>query len=72
MRSVDLIREIEALGWVLNRIRGSHHIFKHPSLKGRVVVPHPKQDLGVGVVGSIRKGAKGLDDALSRTDRTED
>jgi predicted RNA binding protein YcfA (HicA-like mRNA interferase family) len=57
MKSVDLIRELKAAGWVLDRVRGSHHVFKHPDRPGRVVVPHPKRDLGVGLVAAIRKQA---------------
>ena len=57
MRSADLIREIMAVGWALDRVRGSHHVFKHPSLPGLVVVPHPKKDLGKGLVAAIRKQA---------------
>lgn len=57
MKSADLIRELKAAGWVLNRIRGSHHVFEHPDRPGRVVVPHPKRDLGAGLVAAIRKQA---------------
>jgi predicted RNA binding protein YcfA (HicA-like mRNA interferase family) len=57
MKSADLIRELEAAGWVLDRVRGSHHVFKHPSKAGIVVVPHPKKDLGRGLVSAIRKQA---------------
>jgi predicted RNA binding protein YcfA (HicA-like mRNA interferase family) len=57
MKSADLIRELEAAGWVLDRVRGSHHVFKHPSKAGIVVVPHPKKDLGIGLVTAIRKQA---------------
>jgi predicted RNA binding protein YcfA (HicA-like mRNA interferase family) len=57
VKSADVIREIEAVGWVLDRIRGSHHVFKHPHRPGLVVVPHPKKDLGVGLVAAIRKQA---------------
>jgi predicted RNA binding protein YcfA (HicA-like mRNA interferase family) len=53
--SKDLIRELEAAGWVLDRIRGSHHVFKHPVRPGRIVVPHPKKDLGTGLVAALRK-----------------
>jgi predicted RNA binding protein YcfA (HicA-like mRNA interferase family) len=35
-------------------------VFKHPALKGHVVIPHPKKDLPVGTLASIRKTAKGL------------
>ncbi|ASG21103.1 type II toxin-antitoxin system HicA family toxin [Nitrospirillum viridazoti] len=57
MESVDLIRELQAVGWVLNRVRGSHHVFKHPHRPGTLVVPHPKKDLGMGLVAAIRKQA---------------
>ncbi|MDR3517959.1 MAG: type II toxin-antitoxin system HicA family toxin [Azospirillaceae bacterium] len=57
MRSGELIRELEVEGWVLDRVRGSHHVFKHPTKPGRIVVPHPKKDLGRGLVTAIRKQA---------------
>ncbi len=57
MKSAELIRELERAGWVLDRIRGLHHVFKHPAVPGIVVVPHPKKDLGVGLVTAIRKQA---------------
>ena len=41
--------------WI--EFRGSHHIFKHPTRKGSIVVPHPKKDLGVGLIAAIRKRA---------------
>ena len=44
-------------GWFLDRTRGSHHIFKHPERSGILVVPHPKKDLGKGLVQKIRKQA---------------
>jgi predicted RNA binding protein YcfA (HicA-like mRNA interferase family) len=57
MKSADLIRELTKAGWVLDRVRGSHHMFKHPLRPGMVVVPHPKKDLGMGLVGAIPKQA---------------
>jgi predicted RNA binding protein YcfA (HicA-like mRNA interferase family) len=59
MKSADLIRELKAAGWTLDRVRGSHHVFKHPTKPGIIVVPHPKKDLGVGLVAAIR-GQAGL------------
>jgi predicted RNA binding protein YcfA (HicA-like mRNA interferase family) len=41
----------------LDRVRGSHHVFKHPVRPGHVVVPHPKKDLGPCLVAAIRKQA---------------
>lgn len=57
MKSAVLIRELEKAEWKLDRVRGSHHVFKHPSRPGIVVVPHPKKDLGTGLVAAIRKQA---------------
>ncbi|WP_174254966.1 type II toxin-antitoxin system HicA family toxin [Acidisphaera sp. S103] len=57
VKSRDLIRELEADGWVLDRVRGLHHVFRHPKRTGHISVPHPKSDLGVGLVAQIRKDA---------------
>lgn len=57
MKSADLIRLMTADGWQLDRVRGSHHVFRHPQRPGIVVVPHPKRDLGKGLVAAIRKQA---------------
>jgi predicted RNA binding protein YcfA (HicA-like mRNA interferase family) len=57
MQSRELIRLLEAAGWQLNRVRGSHHQYRHPTKSGTVTVPHPKKDLGVGLVKAIRKQA---------------
>lgn len=57
MKSAELIRELERAGWVLDRVRGSHHVFCHPEQGGIVVVPHPKKDLGRGLVAAIRRQA---------------
>jgi predicted RNA binding protein YcfA (HicA-like mRNA interferase family) len=48
---------MQEVGWQLDRVNGSHHIFKHPIRPGIVVVPHPKKDLGLGLVKSIRQQA---------------
>ena len=58
VKSADLIRELKAAGWVLDRIRGSHHVFMHPGRPGHVVIPHPKKDLGKGLVAAIRRQAE--------------
>ncbi|MDP9164233.1 MAG: type II toxin-antitoxin system HicA family toxin [Pseudomonadota bacterium] len=57
MKSAELIRALLAAGWQLDRVRGSHHVFRHPGRPGIVVVPHPKKDLGKGLVAEIRKQA---------------
>jgi predicted RNA binding protein YcfA (HicA-like mRNA interferase family) len=57
MKSADLIREIRNAGWTLDRVRGSHHIFVHRVRPGHVTIPHPKKDLGKGLVAAVRKQA---------------
>ena len=57
MKSSDLIRLLEADGWTQDRVRGSHHVFRHPTKPGIVVVPNPKKDLGTGLTAAIRKQA---------------
>jgi predicted RNase H-like HicB family nuclease/predicted RNA binding protein YcfA (HicA-like mRNA interferase family) len=48
---------MEREGWALVRVTGSHHVFKSPISSTTVVVPHPKKDLGKGLVHAIYKGA---------------
>ena len=57
MKSGELIRELEQAGWTLRRTVGSHHIFVHPRIPGHLTVPHPRKDLGRGLVHKIRKQA---------------
>lgn len=57
MKSRDLIKEVEKVGWVLVRVKGSHHQFKHPKHKLPLTIPHPKKELGIGLVKAIKKQA---------------
>ncbi len=57
MKSSDVIKQLERAGWKLVAVRGSHHQFKHPAIKGRVTVPHPKKDLPIGTLSAILKQA---------------
>lgn len=57
MTSAALIKAMLKAGWQLNRVNGSHHIFRHPSRLGIVVVPHPKKQLGLGLIKAIRRQA---------------
>jgi predicted RNA binding protein YcfA (HicA-like mRNA interferase family) len=53
--SRDVVTKLKANGWYLVAQKGSHLQFKHPTLKGRVTVPHPKRDLAPGTLRSIEK-----------------
>jgi len=57
MNSKELIKLLEADGWVLRGSRGSHHVFNHPTKSGHLTVPHPKKDLGIGLVQKLLKQA---------------
>ena len=56
--SRDIKRRLEQEGWVLSRVSGSHHVFKNPKTGKIVVLPHPKKDLGKGLVRNIYKQAE--------------
>jgi predicted RNA binding protein YcfA (HicA-like mRNA interferase family) len=53
-----LIKLLEAKGYILKRVKGSHHIYFHSELKKTVVVPvHGKKDIPNGTFLSIIKQA---------------
>jgi predicted RNA binding protein YcfA (HicA-like mRNA interferase family) len=57
MNSKELIKVLEKDGWVLRGIKGSHHVFNQHSRSGHITVPHPKKDLGIGLVQKLLKQA---------------
>lgn len=59
MKVRDVILFIEADGWYLQSIRGSHRQYKHPRKPGRVTVPgKPGKDVPPGTLASIWKQAQ--------------
>jgi len=57
MNSAELIKQLEKSGWTLRGVKGSHHIYTHPLHGGHISVPHPKKDLGIGLVSKLLKQA---------------
>jgi predicted RNA binding protein YcfA (HicA-like mRNA interferase family) len=55
--SREIIELLKKDGWELNRIKGSHHQFKHQTKPGLVTVSHPEKDLPIGTIKSILKQA---------------
>ena len=55
--SHEIKSRLEREGWVLIRTKGSHHIFRNPNTGMIICLPHPKKDLGRGLVGKIYKDA---------------
>lgn len=53
------VKILKKNGWILIRIKGSHHIFKHPDYKEKMVVPvHSNQTLKIGLQSKLMKIAK--------------
>jgi predicted RNA binding protein YcfA (HicA-like mRNA interferase family) len=57
MNGRDVIRKLEADGWRLKRVTGSHHHFSHPEKPGIMTVPHPVKDIKIGTLKSIERQA---------------
>lgn len=53
--SRDIIRRLEAEGWMLVSSKGSHHKFRRGG--HNLIVPHPKKDLPLGTARSIARAA---------------
>ncbi|MFH0926191.1 MAG: type II toxin-antitoxin system HicA family toxin [bacterium] len=52
-----VIKLLEKEGFVLERIKGSHYVYYHNSMKKRVVIPFHKKDLPRGTLLEILKQA---------------
>ena len=60
-----IIKILESRGFVLDRVKGSHHIYYHSITKRRVIVPLHKKDLPKGTLFTILKQAGIGKDELS-------
>jgi len=58
MKVRKVIKMIEADGWYLVSVRGSHRQYKHPTKSGRVTIAgYLNHDLSPGTLNSILKQA---------------
>jgi predicted RNA binding protein YcfA (HicA-like mRNA interferase family) len=54
MKVRDVIRLIEADGWMQVQMRGDHRQYKHPTKRGRVTIAgHPSDDVHPKTLQSI-------------------
>jgi predicted RNA binding protein YcfA (HicA-like mRNA interferase family) len=52
----ELASAVEARGWSLARIKGSHHVFVKAGRRERIVIPiHGNQSLKMGLLRSLMK-----------------
>jgi len=47
MTAREVIKKLESHGWVLDRVRGSHHSFVKDGHRSVVVSVHGNKDLGI-------------------------
>lgn len=66
LTSEKIIKILESKGFVLDRVRGSHHIYYHSETKRRAVVPLHKKDLPKGTLLEILKQAGLSKEELSK------
>ena len=55
MKSSDVIKKLEADGWTLLRVRGSHHIFAKDGVEALITISHPRKDMTIGQVKDTEK-----------------
>jgi predicted RNA binding protein YcfA (HicA-like mRNA interferase family) len=60
LTSRDVIRILGKRGFLLDRVKGSHHIYIHPDTRQRAIVPVHRGDIPQGTLLSILKQA-GID-----------
>jgi predicted RNA binding protein YcfA (HicA-like mRNA interferase family) len=57
MNSKQVIKQLREDGWILVRVKGSHHQFKHASRPVLVTVQHPALQIPIGTLHSIERQA---------------
>ncbi len=66
MSGKQLAKLLEANGWILLRVQGSHHIYGKAGIASRISVPiHGNKDLKIGLLRNLLKTA-GLLDSMSQ------
>jgi len=54
----DLVAALQQLGFVVLRLKGSHHFMRHPDGRTTVVPVHAGEDIGPGLLSKILRDAK--------------
>lgn len=54
----EVVAALERHGFVVVRIRGSHHLLKHPDGRATVVPIHRGEMIGPGLLGKILRDAR--------------
>jgi predicted RNA binding protein YcfA (HicA-like mRNA interferase family) len=63
----QLVKILEGQDWYVKRVRGSHHIMRHPTVPDAIPVPvHGNQAIKRGTLGNILRTAGISRDEFSR------
>jgi predicted RNA binding protein YcfA (HicA-like mRNA interferase family) len=58
MKARDFVKLLTENGWTLDRVNGSHHVYKHPTNPARISLPvHKGKDIPTGLLNSLLKTA---------------
>ncbi|GJL35402.1 YcfA-like protein [Phytobacter ursingii] len=49
------MKQLQERGWVLDRVKGSHHTFVKVGVSYVITVPHPEKDIAKGTLQKILK-----------------
>ncbi|WP_349306838.1 type II toxin-antitoxin system HicA family toxin [Pantoea sp. EA-12] len=55
LSSRELIRMLLDRGWILDRVKGSHHVFVRADKPYHISLPHPEKDLATGTLHKLLK-----------------
>ena len=68
LRGKELIKALQALGFSVKRVKGSHHFISHPDGRATVIPVHAGETLGPGLLLKILRDVEldrdQLDDLL--------
>ena len=57
LNAKKIIKILKEKGFILDRVKGSHHIYFHPETRKRAVIPMHKKELPKGTLIEILKQA---------------
>lgn len=55
MKPREVMRLLHQHEWFVSRITGSHYIYRHPTLPGRVTVAFHNRDIPISIIRQIEK-----------------
>jgi len=55
MTGKEAIKKLQAMGWILDGVSGSHHIMYKPGHRPVSVPVHGNRDLGVGLLRCLER-----------------